>query len=72
MARKPDGEKIDELVVQAATLNERLDNVREELKELKRRLEESSRRLWLLVPPVVAALLSAGLTAAVTYFVPRR
>jgi predicted nuclease with TOPRIM domain len=71
MARKSDGEKIDELVVQAATLNERLDNVREELKELKRQLEESNRRLWLLVPPIVAALLSAGLTAVVNYFVPR-
>ena len=71
MVRKTDGEKIDELVVQAATLTERLDNVREELKELKKELEESRQRLWLLVPPVVAALLSAGLTAVVNYLLSR-
>ena len=34
MARKTDGEKIDELSVLAATLTERLDNVRKELHEL--------------------------------------
>ncbi|MFO1533987.1 MAG: hypothetical protein ABR562_10030 [Thermoplasmatota archaeon] len=46
-------------------------DVREELKELKRELEESRRRLWLLVPPVVAALLSAVLTAVVNYLLSR-
>jgi hypothetical protein len=67
MARKTDGEKIDELVVTVATLTERLDNVREELRELKRELDEARRRLWLIVPPLVAALVSAGLTALVGY-----
>lgn len=65
MARKTDGEKVDELVVVAARLTERLDNVQGELKDLKRDLEEARRRLWLIVPPVVAALLSAGLIALV-------
>ena len=67
MARKSDGEKLDELVPVIAILQERLDSVREELKELKRTLEEGQRRLWLIVPPVIAALLSAALTAAVGY-----
>jgi type VI protein secretion system component VasF len=71
MTRKSDGEKIDELMVLAAVLTERLDKVREELKELKRELEESRRRLWLLVPPLVAALLSAALLATINYFLPR-
>ncbi len=72
MARKTDGEKIDELSVLAATLTERLDNVRKELRELKDELEEARRRTWLLVPPIVAALVSAGLTAVVTHLVVRR
>src|SRR5262249_4015268 len=67
MVRKTDGEKIDELVVLITTLKERLDNVRDELKDLKKDLDESRRRLWLIVPPVVAALLSAGLMAVVNY-----
>jgi hypothetical protein len=71
MARKSDGEKLDDLMILAATLTERLDNVRRELKELKQQLEEASRRMWLLVPPIVAALLSAGLTALVTYLASR-
>ena len=50
MARKTDGEKVDELTILAATLTERLDNVRQELKDLKRDLETARGRLWLLVP----------------------
>jgi hypothetical protein len=68
MARKTDGEKLDELVPLVAALTERLDNARDELRDLKRELEESRRRLWLIVPPLLAALFSAGLTAAVNYF----
>ncbi len=71
MARKTDGEKVDELIVLTAILKERLDNVRDELRDLKKELEESRRRLWLIVPPLLAALLSAGLTAAVNYFTRR-
>jgi hypothetical protein len=51
VTRKTDGEKIDELVPLVATLTERLDNVRQELKDLKKDLEEARRRLWLIVPP---------------------
>ena len=58
-------------MILTATLAERLDNVRQELKELKKDLEAARGRLWLLVPPVVSALLSAGLTALVTYLLRR-
>lgn len=69
MARKSDGEKIDEFMVLLATLNERLDNVREDLQELRHDWKDARHRLWLIVPPVVAALVSAGLTALVSYLV---
>jgi hypothetical protein len=67
MARKTDGEKVDELMVVVATFMERLDNVRQELKDLKRDLELSRNRLWLLVPPILAALLSATLMALINF-----
>lgn len=72
MARKSDGEKIDELMTVAAALTERVDSLREQLKELKAEIDESRRKLWLLVPPAVAAFLSAGLSALVTYLVSHR
>ena len=72
MARKSDGEKIDEVTILAAALTQRVDNLREELNDLKRQLEEDRRKMWLLVPPIVAAFVSAGLTALVTYLVSRR
>jgi hypothetical protein len=68
MARKTDGEKLDELIPLVAALQERLDRVRDDVKELQRDQEESRRRLWMIVPPLLAALLSAGLTAAVNFF----
>jgi hypothetical protein len=68
MARKTDGEKLDNLVPLVAALEERLENLREVVRDLKKDLEESRRRLWLIVPPLLAALLSAGLTFAVNYF----
>ncbi|HEV2948549.1 MAG TPA: hypothetical protein VGX70_14330 [Gemmataceae bacterium] len=67
MPRKTDGEKVDELMVLSAILTERLDNVRQELKDLKRDLETARGRLWLIVPPLLAALASAGLVAFVNY-----
>jgi hypothetical protein len=66
MARKTDGEKVDELMIVTTALTERLDNVRLELKELKKDLETSRGRLWLIVPPLIAALTSAGLMAVVS------
>jgi hypothetical protein len=71
MVRKSDGEKIDELTVSIATLTERLDNVREELKEFKREQDAKYFRFWMIVPPLVAAILSAGLMAIVNYLLPR-
>jgi hypothetical protein len=79
MARKSDGEKIDELMITVAALEERVDSIREdmrglkqEIQELKQDLRESRQRLWLLVPPLVAALFSAALMAVVNYFLLRR
>jgi hypothetical protein len=71
MARKTDGEKLDELIPVVAALQARLDSVRKELDELKSRLDETRRRLWLIVPPLLAALLSAGLMAVVNYLTRR-
>ncbi len=71
MVRKSDGEKVDELMVLTAVLEERLENVQDEVKKLKQDLEESRRRLWLIVPPLVAAFVSAGLTAVVTWLLRR-
>jgi hypothetical protein len=65
MARKSDGEKIDELMVSVAALEERVNSLREQVEELKSDLRESRQRLWLLVPPLVAALFSAGLMTVV-------
>ena len=45
MARKTDGEKIDELVKITAVLGERIDKIHDELKEFKRDVEEGRRRL---------------------------
>jgi hypothetical protein len=72
MARKSDGEKIDELGILTAVIEERLDNARRDLDDLNRQLEEDRRRWWMLVPPLVAAFVSAGLTAVVTFFFSRR
>lgn len=72
MARKSDGEKIDDLMVHVATHTERVSNIRKELDDLNRDLRESRQRLWLLVPPLVAAFLSAGLMAVVNFILTRR
>ena len=74
MARKSDGEKIDELEKLVAALQERLDNVREQmidrvrvgvieerLNELKKTIEESGRRQWLLVPAIIGGIVGAVL-----------
>ncbi|HEY7154616.1 MAG TPA: hypothetical protein VH575_11705 [Gemmataceae bacterium] len=78
MARKSDGEKIDELMITVATLEERINRIddkvqglKHEIQELKQDLRESRQRLWLLVPPLVAAFLSAALMAVVNYLLPR-
>ncbi|HTU21648.1 MAG TPA: hypothetical protein VMG10_26665 [Gemmataceae bacterium] len=79
MTRKSDGEKIDELMIDVARLTERMNSVqvqvqglKAEIQELKQDLRESRQRLWLLVPPLVAAFVSAGLMAVVQYLLSRR
>jgi hypothetical protein len=75
MARKSDGEKIDELEKLAATLVERVDYVRTEMidrerfaviedriNELKRSVEEASRRRWSIVPSVLGGVVGFVLT----------
>jgi hypothetical protein len=59
MARKSDGEKIDELEKLAATLVERVDNVRKELDEFKKSIEEASRRRWSIWPSIIGAFVGA-------------
>jgi hypothetical protein len=71
MTRRSDGEKIDELMVNVATLIERVDSVREDVRELKSDLRDARQRLWLLVPPLVAAFFGAALMAVVNYLLPR-
>ncbi len=74
MARKSDGEKIDELEKIVAALQERLNNVREEksdkatvavieerLNELKKIYEEAGRRRWSLAPAIIGGIIGAVL-----------
>ncbi len=75
MARKSDGEKIDDLEKIVSTLVERVDNVRdamidkerfavieERLNELKKTVEEAGRRRWAIVPSIVAGVTGSILT----------
>jgi hypothetical protein len=75
MARKTDGEKIDELMIIVTSLKEELAYVRREkvdvvqfvrveerLEQLRKDLEEASRRRWSLVPSLVGGIIGAGLT----------
>jgi hypothetical protein len=66
-------------MITVAKLEERRDRVldrvrglKQEIQELKQDLRESRQRLWLLVPPLIAAFVSAGLMAIVNYLVSRR
>jgi cell division septal protein FtsQ len=52
-----------------ATLTERLDNVREEVKEIKRQMEEAARRRSAFLPPIVAAVLSAILVGTISFLI---
>src|SRR4051794_16778687 len=46
--------------------------VREEIKELKRELEEARKRRWALLPPVLGAIVNVLLAALVAYLISRR
>jgi predicted nucleic acid-binding Zn-ribbon protein len=65
-------EIIRELTKEVAILNERVNTLREEVKDLKRSLEETSKKRWSLLPPVVGAIVSAALAALIAYFVARK
>ncbi len=78
MARKTDGEKIDELEKLVAALIERVDNLRKDvdaadaarritlvehqLAELKKNQEKWGQRIWMIVAPLVAAIIGSLLT----------
>lgn len=98
MAAKTLGEKVDDLSQLVATLKERIDNVREDVKdvedqfskfqveeaekksrlvvieerlgEIKKGIEESSRRIWSFLPPLLAALVASCLTILFQRFFP--
>jgi septal ring factor EnvC (AmiA/AmiB activator) len=106
MARRTDGEKIDELEKVVAVLVDRGDRLRTELDafhdeltklarsvadtktaeavlvrdiaelqkaqaDVRKDREESSRKRWSLLPPVISAVLSGIISALVAYFVSR-
>lgn len=79
MARRTDGEKIDELTREVTTLNERMNQVRKELDTFTRleatlplhelrlsALEKSqdkwAQRLWMILAPIVGAVIGSLLT----------
>jgi predicted nucleic acid-binding Zn-ribbon protein len=72
VAKPTHDELIRELTREVAVLDERVNTLREEVRELKRGLEESSKKRWSLLPPVFGAIVSALLGALVAYFVSRR
>ena len=89
MARKSDGEKIDELQQLVTTLKVSIDNIHSEiqtlaelrmkvavleerLNELKRAGEESGRKLWAMLPPLVAIVVGSLLTLLIQLFLSSR
>jgi hypothetical protein len=58
-------EILRELTKELAILNERVNTLREELKEFKREQEEAAKKRWALVPPVLGALVNVLLAALV-------
>jgi predicted nucleic acid-binding Zn-ribbon protein len=72
VAKPTHDELIRELTKEVAILNERLNTVREEVKELKRGLEEAGKKRWALLPPVVGAVVSALLAGLVAYIIARK
>jgi predicted nucleic acid-binding Zn-ribbon protein len=72
VAKPTHDEVIRELSKEVAVLNERLNTVREDVKELKRAQEEASNKRWALLPPIVGAVVNVLLAAAVAYVVARK
>jgi predicted nucleic acid-binding Zn-ribbon protein len=71
VAKPTHDEIIRELTKEVAILNERVNTLREELKELKRTQEAVSSRIWSLLPPIVGAIVSVLGGALAGYLVAR-
>ena len=65
MPKPTNTEMIHDLLRAVAVLGERLESTREELRELKRKLEEDSKSRWALLPPVFGAIVNVLLSAIV-------
>ena len=72
MAKPTHDEIIRELTRELGILNERVTNLREELRELKRGLEETSKKRWSLLPPILGAVVNVLLAAFVAYLISRQ
>src|SRR5262245_17567224 len=64
--------ELEQAVAVIPVLVARLDMVCEEIKEIKRGLEEARKMRWALLPPVLGALVNVLLSALVAYLVARR
>lgn len=65
-------EIIRELTKELGILNERVSNLREEPRELKRGLEEANKKRWALLPPILGAIVNVLLAAVVAYLISKR
>jgi predicted nucleic acid-binding Zn-ribbon protein len=72
VAKPTHDEIIRELTKELGILNERVNNLREELRALKGELEEASRKRWALLPPILGAVVNVLLAALVAYLVSKR
>lgn len=72
MVKPTHDEIIRELTKELGILNERVSTLREELRELKRGLEEASKKRWALLPPILGAIVNVLLAALVAYLVSNR
>ncbi len=72
VAKPTHDEIIRELTKELGILNERVSNLREEVRELKRGLEEGSKKRWTLLPPVLGAIVNVLLAALVAYLISKR
>lgn len=72
MAKPTHDEIIRELTREPGILNERVNNLREEIREVKRGMEEASKKRWALLPPIVGAIVNVLLAALIAYFVSKR
>ena len=60
-------EVLAEMKTEIALLKKTSDDLVGWKTDAKRLEEERGRKLWLLVPPIIAAILSSGLTALLSY-----